>query len=520
MPPKKAVPLDELLSHLRLPPVERKDLSMCAPTVAAVNEILREYNAATADGIAKLSQSLTEVARLDVEPRLKLDLLALFMTRVTRFTATLGQSRLDDSAATLISASNNLLKQLSLGYKSTLAPLTEQWPDCDPQLMGRAIAACLDSLGLTYLRCLQLHLPPPGNLWTEFNTLYRLTFQLDLQNVKFRMIDSAFRPELSLQERYIRALLLACAHPYQYENHELEQIHGTLAHWAHMATLAPVPEEGVFLIDIASNEGPFLATRHHRITSTMLRIRTTRLVRHLQEHLQSHNPLIDKLPAPMVQRLYNTWGQEYSRNEDRVTILGRMELATGLANAHALISGGTPLPPPEGARATDWLPGVPRKAPNPVEGKEINISKRGSCIELEPAAAERLSPGEVIAMRRTRRAPWSIAMVRWKRAKPDFSARFGLEILARHALPCAVRQSGAVENGYRPGLLLPDDEDANCWRLMAAPASPGQDSSVEILTGLDTHRMDLGPAELVTAGLSIHFLPGADFCLTEEGNWA
>lgn len=519
MPPQKAPPLDELIAHLRLPPLSRNELSMCATTVAALDATLREYNAATSEGITKLSQALTEVAQLDLEPRLKLDLLALFMSRVTRFTATLGQARLDDSAASLISASINLLKQMALGYKSLLPMLVDQWPNCGPQLMARALAACLDSLGLAYLRCLQLHLPAPSNLWTELNTLYRLTLRLEVHHIKVRMIDSAFKPELSLQDRYLRVLLLACAHPYQYENHELEQIHSLLAHWANLVTLAPAPEEEVFLIDITSNEGPFLATRHHQITATMLRIRTTRLVRHLQE-LQSHGPASIKVSPALVQKLYGTWGQEYSRNEDRVTILGHMELATGLTNAYALISAGIPLPIPAKIRPADWLSEVPKNAPASIEGKEINISKRGSCIELEAIAASQLSPGEIVAMRRTQRAAWSIAVVRWKRAKPDFSARFGLEIIARHALPCAVRQPGSTESSYRPGLLLPDDEDANFWRLITASTAPSQDSSVEILTALDTHKMDLGPAELITAGLSIHLLPGAEFCMKEEENWA
>ncbi len=520
MPPRKAVPLEDLIAQLRLPPLEGAELSGCPTAVAALNEHLQQHSAATPEGIASITRTLTEVARLDTDPRRKHDLLALFMLRIIRFTATIGQSRLDDSASGLIATSINLLKQQSLGYKSVLAELTTQWPGCGPQLMSRAIAACQDALGLTYLRCLQLHLPAPGNLWTELNTLYRIAFQLNLQDMKVRMVDSAFSPELSLQERYMRILLLACAHPYQYENHELEQIYATLSLWSSLTTLAPAPDEGVFLIDIAGDEGPFLATRHHRITATMLRIRTSRLVRHLQDRLHSGSaPAIDRLPTPLVQRLCNTWGQEYSRNEDRVTIIGHMELTMGLANAHALLGATTPLRPPGDAGAR-WLDEVPDTAPTPVAGREINISKRGSCIELEPPAADCLAPGEVVAMRRTQSAPWCIAMVRWKRAKPDFSARFGLEVIARHALPCAVKATASDGSHYRPGLLLADEHEPHCWRLMTAPSQTGPEARVDIVTTLDCQQLDLGPAELATAGLTVHFLPGADFGVTDQEAWA
>ena len=179
MSPRQALSTDELLSHLHVPPLEGQTLSLCLPTVAAVNEALQSLRAPSKEDIQSLSQGLKEVARLDVDPQLKLDLLALFTTRVNRFTATLGQARLDDSAAALISTSINMLKQLSLGYKSTLTALLGTSESHDQRLLGRALSGCFDSLGLTYLRSLQLHLPAPGNLWEELNALYRLCSLLE-----------------------------------------------------------------------------------------------------------------------------------------------------------------------------------------------------------------------------------------------------------------------------------------------------------------------------------------------------
>lgn len=520
MSPRQALSTDELLSHLHVPPLEGQTLSLCLPTVAAVNEALQSLRATSKEDIQSLSQGLKEVARLDVDPQLKLDLLALFTTRVNRFTATLGQARLDDSAAALISTSINMLKQLSLGYKSTLTALLGTSESHDQRLLGRALSGCFDSLGLTYLRSLQLHLPAPGNLWEELNALYRLCSLLDMRKARFRMIDSAFKPELSLQDRYLRVLLLACAHPYQYENHELEHIHEALAHWSPLTNLVPTPEEGMFLIDVNSGDGPFLATRQHRITSSMLWIRTSRLVRQLRERSSTSTLSRGKLTPALVQKLCNTFGQEYCRNEDRVTILGDMELVAGLGNVHALINADRLLSPPGRLSSSQWLPGVPRRAPAPVAAKEVNISKRGSCIELEPPVAEQLAPGDVVAVRRSKRASWSIAMVRWKRAKPDFSARFGLEIIARHAVPGASRQAGRQDAVWHSVLLLRDTDQNGQWQLMTRPAHAEHNALLEVLTGQDNHNVTLGPAELVTASLSLHALPARDFVLAEASRGA
>lgn len=515
MPPRPAMSTDELLSHLRLPPIECQTLSLCAATVPTVNEALQKLRTTSDADIHSLGQGLTELARLDAAPQLKLDLLALFTSRVTRLTATLGQAQLDNSAATLISMSINMLKQLSLGYKSTLATLLAPSADPDRRLVGRALSGCLDSLGLTYLRSLQLHLPAPGNLWEELNALFRLCSLLDMRKAKFRMIDSAFKPELTLEDRYLRILLLACAQPYQYENRELERIHEALAHWSPFTNLVPAPEEGIFLIDVTSSQGPFLATRQHRITSSMLWIRTSRLVRQLREPSSSLSR--GQLTPALVRQLCNTFGQEYCRNEDRVTILGDMELVPGLCNVHALINtDNSTLSPPKRLSASQWLPGVPRRAPVPVAAKEVNISKRGSCIELAPPTAEQLTPGDVVAVRRSKRAPWSIAMVRWKRAKPDFSARFGLEIIARHAVPGALRQAGLEDGVWHSALILRDTDQNGEWQLLTRPGSAAQHTSLEIRTSQNNLHITLGPAELVTASLSLHALSGSDFGRTES----
>lgn len=517
MSPRQALSADELLSYLRVPPLEGQTLSLCLPTVAAVNEALQSLRASSKEDIHTLTQGLKEVARLDVEPQLKLDLLALFTTRVNRFTATLGQAQLDDSAAALIATSITMLKQLSLGYKSTLAVLLETPDNRDKRLLGRALSGCLDSLGVTYLRSLQLHLPAPGNLWEELNALYRLCSLLEMRNAKFRMIDSAFKPELSLEDRYVRTLLLACAHPYQYENHELEHIHEALAHWSPLVNLVPAPEEGMFLIDVSSSEGPFLATRQHHITSSMLWIRTSRLVRQLREQSSTSTLPRGQLTPAAVQKLCNTFGQEYCRNEDRVTILGDMELVAGLGNVHALINADSCLSPPGRLSASQWLPGVPRRAPTPVAAKEVNISKRGSCIELEPPVAEQLAPGDVVAMRRSQRASWSIAMVRWKRAKADFSARFGLEIIARHAVPGALREAGRHDATWHSALLLRDTDQEGPWQLLTRASHAGHNAALEVLAGQHNHNITLGPAELVTASLSLHSLPAREFAPTAVG---
>lgn len=516
---RPALSPDELLSHLRLPPLEGQTLSLCPTTVVAVNQALQALHVSSTEDIGTLSQGLTDVARLDVAPQLKLDLLALFTSRVTRFTATLGQAKLDDSAATLISLSINMLKQLSLGYKSALAALLESPPtQHDTSLLGRALSGCFDALGLTYLRSLQLHLPAPGNLWEELNALYRFCSRADLRKTKFHMMDSAFKPELTLEERYLRIVLLACAHPYQYENHELEHIYNALAHWAPYTALVPALEDGIFLIDIASDKGPFLATHQHDVTSTTLWLRSARLLRQLRERPSSPALAQGKLAPSLVQKLCNTLGQEYCRNEDRVTILGHMELVPGLGNVHALINADAVLSPPKRLSGSQWLPDVPRRAPAPIAVKEINISKRGSCIELEPPASEHLAPGDVVAVRRSKRASWNIAIVRWKRAKADFSARFGLEIIARHVLPGALRPADLEDSAWYSALLLRDQEQERCWQLLTRLTHARQDTRLDILTRKDRHSITLGPADLVTTSLSLHTLPEKEFMLLEDSS--
>lgn len=88
----------------------------------------------------------------------------------------------------------------------------------------------------------------------------------------------------------------------------------------------------------------------------------------------------------------------------------------------------------------------------------VNMSPGGYCLEWPQDAPNQLKTGEIIGIKETHHANWSVGAIRWVRQDSDGGVKIGVELLSPTALPCAARvvQKAGERSDYMRVLLLPE----------------------------------------------------------------
>jgi len=487
--------LDSCINSLTLPKDSYESLSFCG----ASKEELREYLAqlphnSPAELCNRLYRLLPEVAGLKVPPGRKLTLLDMAEPEaiecVQRLTKKL---KVTPATTKVLSLSIAMLRYLAQGYKAVLVT-SLKFPASPPNLLIGAIYGAINSLTQALAICWECYIPLPKNIWLELHSLYRIARIKNLESVSIRSQVITTDVAATIKGAYVKPLLLACTDPSRHTPQDIRNTLNFLTTRANLVEFVDNLRDGIFVIDPNSDKGPQYDFKTQGTTNRHFRLRTYRLVRHIEE--QASSGTLTGLSARLAKDLCKYWSTEIRRQSDHVYEDKQLTLVLGLSYIHReltgcksiedylehLSGGGSRRPQlsladmaPDEARGTFFARGKgeslmassgkaidfhsPKEETTKLRcypGTQINHSDNGACVEFSPSA-EHLTPGELIALQEESSAEWTIGVVRWVRITPTLKRRVGIQLYNQKMTPCIVSQitaGSAGESQHYPCLLL------------------------------------------------------------------
>lgn len=505
--------LDRCINTLTLPKDSFESLSFCGAT----KEELRDYLAdlphnSPAELCNRLYKLLPEVAGLNVPPGRKLTLLDMAEPEaiecVQRLTKKL---RVTPATTKVLSLSIAMLRYLAQGYKAVLVT-SLKFPSSPPNLLIGAAYGAINALTQALAICWECYIPLPKNIWLELHSLYRIARIKNLESVNIRSQVVTTDVAATIKGAYVKPLLMACTDPSRHTPQDIRNILSFLTTRANLVEFVDNLKDGIFVVDPNSDKGPQYNFKIQGTTNRHFRLRTYRLVRHIEEQLATGT--LTGLPPRLARDLCKYWSSEIKRQSDHIYEDKHLSLILGLGHIHRELTGCKSIEdyllklrgedsikpkltladiPQEEARGTFLARGSADKlmagsdkaidfhSPKEEEtskvrrysGIRINHSDTGACVEFGPSS-EHLTPGELIGLQQEHSAQWSIGVVRWVRITATLKRRIGIQLYKQKLAPCIISQITAESAGepqYYPCLLLKNATEAKEDKVVV-PALP------------------------------------------------
>lgn len=498
--------------YLRLPEQNQTTLSFCDPThrqlKAWVND-LPMANIGEASG--RLYHAILEFNRLEVSDSARIDLLDLVRGPI-HFVCQQLHARylsqgvvLDDRQRRVANLAQALEHQLGVGYKIISQHLLAQGGNKHNSLLARSMHRTLNALLPTMVRAYQLYRQAPAGIWREIHQLYRIASDLNLQN---KPIDDAFEDSaLSIQQTYLKLILLGTCQPYQLMQRELKVVFALLGPWAaHLTVDAVANEASVLVIHPELDSAP--CYRHLLRKANLSKYRGVnilplmRLLHHDDKILSSPEQdqeqgllaVTADFNLGLLAHLIRSWGGMKQRSFSRTATDGELSMAVGLTATHFHMAGGIGFDalrygsssrsePPgvrlersrfhacdtQALRAQQDIWGasfdadgaafnINQQAAHPEFGGQlVNVSARGYCLQWRDTPASNLQTGEVIALKDDGLQHWNLGLIRWIRQATAFGTQMGVELLAPNSQSCGIRplHKTGLHGDYARALYIP-----------------------------------------------------------------
>lgn len=470
-------------------------------------------------------QTLQELTRLQVDTAERLELLELLRPTAHALCNALSKHYLNQSvmlperATKVATLAQAMQSHLATGYKLVvLASLDKLARKRDPDTLRQATTAthrAITELTGNLLRSTQLYLSTPPNLWLELHTLYLLSAEHQL-TLPVADALNRYTEKSTVEEAYIRALLLATCKPNKLRQSEIAQICQLSELWAPLIRLREFSGAGeLFVFDLSRDAPPTYRTQARADASDHVRaIMPTALVEHLNEvfrQAQQGNPKASgeaALSPGLLHHLVQAWSELSERSFSRVSHDGTLDISLGLTATHYFLAGkrdfdtmmqgiqnrfmiadaDNPFLKAKamGAHRPDDRTGkdVWSMAFGNVESNEqhdyklafqdkepegpdrydtyqcqiVNISPGGYCVEWAGDVPASVKAGEILGLREDGENGWSVGVIRWVKQLPGHGAQVGIEVLAPKAKPCGARviKKTGEATEYMRTLLLPE----------------------------------------------------------------
>jgi hypothetical protein len=302
--------------------------------------------------------TIQEVNRLSVEENQRFLLLESIRPTVHYLCQALAKHYLNQSVAlpdkatkvaTLAQAMQN---HLATGYKLVvLNTLRKLGPRRDPEqlkLISQAIHRALSDLSGTLVRSSQLYLHTPSRLWLELHGLYLIAAELQLTDAKTKESYPHYLEQTSIEDVYVRALLLATCKPNKLRQQEIAQVYELSELWAPLVNLRKLSAgDELFVFDLLRDAPPTYRSLGRAGEAGEFRaIDPQELVSRLQSLLQDPQLGHPKargeasLTGPLVQHLIQSWSELTERSFQRISHDGQLEICLGLTATHYFLAGG------------------------------------------------------------------------------------------------------------------------------------------------------------------------------------
>jgi hypothetical protein len=419
--------------------------------------------------------TLQEINRLAVDEVLRFQLLEVIRTPVQTLCHALGRYYLTNNvvlteqATKVATLAQALQNRLAVGYKLVVVNLLDSAPDAKRQAAQRdmllaAMHRAMSNLAGTLLRVTELYLKAPPGLWLELHSLYLLAVEHDLASLKVNDSGASLASQSSIEDGYVRALLLATCKANQLRQAEIIQIYTLTELWAPLVKLKQ-PGLGKVLVvyDLCTDEPPASRAPHGgRPPETVRAIDPTELVARLDALLRKPEGPDGKLLTPLLQHLIGSWSELSERSAYRKKHETSIELCLGLMAAHYYLGNRQDFYTQMRGRTdinNDYEEERPdSKRPERFVVHCVDISPGGYGVTWTGVVPAQVRVGELVGLRESGQMDWNLGVIRWVRPVPGGSLQLGLEVLASTAIPCGTRVMKNTDEAsdYLRALIVPE----------------------------------------------------------------
>lgn len=471
-----------------------------------------------------LFQALSELNRVRMLPKHRLEILEQLRTPIYFISGALSKHYLNQSVVLaeqpqkVVELDHSLHQHLAMGYTivaTHLIALNEKSKLTNSKApVSQALHRVITELCVNMRRHFQVYEPVNKDQWHSLHQFYCLAKQ---QNVLDQRVEDLEFGNCSVEDSYIRALLLGTCKPNQLRQDDLQNIFKPLAKWASHCRLGPCDSDSFFTIDPNSdNPAVYKELVEDETIDTLLGLETKSLCDYLQDIRAQANPgslnlMVDGqfVSSDLLGHLILSWGAISKRTFMRLEANEVLEMCIGLSAVHHFLSDQIDfeqLIDEPGAevysiehenpflkiksetshRKDIWdspyeanlgqtnvalesidyhIRGNAEKSRSNTEKyrshntRMVNSSSNGYCIQWPSEAVAPIRTGEIVGIKEVHSQNWSVAVIRWVSRDESNQIQIGLKIISPTALPFGTRviQRVGADHEYMRTLLLPED---------------------------------------------------------------
>ena len=513
-------------------------------------------------------QTLQELTRLQVEPADRLELLEVLRPTVHAVCNALAKHYLNRSvmlperATKVATLAQAMQSHLATGYKSVVVTSLDKLArKRDPETVRIASVAAhraVTELTGNLLRSTQLYLSTPPNLWLELHALYLVAVQQQLAG-SVSDPEGRYADKSTIEEAYIRALLLATCKPNKLRQSEIAQICQLGELWAPLVQLRELGGAAeLFVFDLSRDAPPtYRALAQPGAADHVRAIVPNALVDHLNNVFRQSQQGATRaageaaLSPGLLQHLVQAWSELSERSFSRVAHEGTLDLSLGLTATHYFLAGkrdfdtmmqgvqakylihdadnpflkaravGNPHRPDDRTGKDVWslafgsvetnqeveyklaFQAKQEQGPDRYDTHQcqiVNISPGGYCVEWAGDVPASVKAGEILGLREDGESGWSVGVIRWVKQLPGHGAQLGIEVLAPKAKPCGARviKKTGEATEYMRTLLLPELKAVGRAATLITPALTFR-SGYKLVLNLDGEEVKAHLNEQVSA---------------------
>lgn len=503
--------MDEQTAPIRISamPISQGKLTFCDGSLSGLEAWAQKLPMANVGVSAKmLFQAIRELNTTQFKTPQRYQMLELLRTPIYDICQLLNKRilkqavTLSDNDMKIVTLTQTLQAQLAAGYKRIVLDELAAGKKAPQKVLTFAIHRAICDLSQTILRSFQLYSPAPAKAWLELHQLYDLAQAKDIHQYSVKDNQALHTDGSNITEAYSRILLLGCSKPNQLRQVELSQLFAATELWTSLVKLTPHDDvHSLFLILPNKDFAPVYRslvkqTQGHKTRGLLPKT----LVMALQKFLNKDVTTISVpsgIQPSLLEHVIHAWGDLVERSFRRNKGDGDISLAIGLSSCHFFsakeksfpflleewnveLAENKPMVTSEdvwdqsfdaGNASTadaeniafDSIAFIKQHAENQdtgpkssfIDGKIHDTSPGGYGVYIDNPPST-IQTGELIAIRESAQANWSIASIRWIRSQPNKPTQIGIELIAPNAEPVAVRILNKTgENGeFLRGLLL------------------------------------------------------------------
>lgn len=352
---------------------------------------------------------------------------------------------------------NDLLKYHAKCYRAAIEKLKGSWLiRGNSRLLRRSLMNAMDLERRRLILAFRAYAPGSKSAWKNLHSQNRIAREEGIA------AQASADSEDSPHQLYVKTLLLALAEPEQMEPGELDRVRFYLDRYAGLAELTdltrfrrdPESREGCFLIR-QNEEGPGRSLRKWQnleIQAGDLLLDCGPLLRKLRSQINAleQGALPSKIGLPTVARrpqyvtmlknLHTLWSAPPMRGSHRQHFKPRVELAVGLDDLWALLSGAS-----LNRRHDDLkVKSAQTQTIGLSEWSVANESPTGFALQYLNGTSQALSVGALVGLRSQDRSKPQICFARRLVSGEQRSVELGLEKYAPTAVPTIISWNGSA----------------------------------------------------------------------------